>query len=108
MASTPTPTAANPQIKVSESAGVLDTLAALGRYLVVILAAFPVLLALLKTHDIAGILNYVRSSDGSVLIAAVVGIGTAGWGLAKTFKRGNQVATVAANPKVPDSVASLK
>lgn len=104
--SVPTP-AAKP-ITVSANAPIIDLLTAAGRYLVVIATLFPVALAVLKTRDIAAILEFVRGNDGATLLAAIVGLATFAYGLYKSHKRGAQVATVAADPAVPDRVAQLK
>lgn len=102
------PTNTSNQIVVSENAGILDTLAAAGRYLVVILGAVPLLLALLGQHNFGDIIAYFRSSDGASLIAAVSGLVAIAYGLFKTHKRGSQIATVAASDKVPASIATTK
>lgn len=95
-------------IVVGANAGILDLLAAAGRYLVVIIGAVPLLLQLLGARDFAAIIAYFQSADGSALIAAVGALIALGYGLFKTHKRGAEVAAVAANPKVPDSVAQIK
>lgn len=103
----PVNTAPKP-IVVSENAGVIDTLTALGRYIVVIIGSFGTLLALLKTRDIAAILDWVRGADGAAFIAAITTIVTMLYGLYKTRKRGAQIATVAADPAVPNRLAQIK
>jgi hypothetical protein len=94
-------------IVVSANAGFIDTLTALGRYLVVIVGAVPLLLQLLGSRDFIGIVNYFRGTDGASLIAAVVAVATMAYGLFKTRKRGAQVATVALDRRVPDAVAKI-
>lgn len=98
----------NPNIKVSSNAGIIDTLTAAGRYLVVIIGAVPILLGLLGKHDFSGLVAYFQGSDGAQLVAAVGALVALAYGLFKTFRRGDQMASVAANPAVPDRVASLK
>ncbi len=93
-------------IVVSPNAGVVDTLTALGRYIVVIMSAIPILLQLLGARDVFAIIAYLRGSDGATLIAAVIGVGTLVYGLIKTRKRGAQIATVALDSRVPASVAT--
>lgn len=94
-------------IVVSQNAGIIDLLTAAGRYVVVIVGAVPLLLQLLGTRDFIGIVNYFRGADGSALIAAAVALATMVYGLIKTRKRGAQVATVALDRRVPDSVAKI-
>lgn len=95
-------------IEVAPNAGVIDLLTALARYLTVIFTLGAALLAVLRTKDIAAIIEFMRGTDGATLIAACLGLGTLLYGLYKTHKRGAQVATVAADFRVPDRVARLK
>ena len=96
------------QIVVSKHAGLLDTLYALGRYFIVIVGAVPLLLKLLGARDLVGLIAYFQSADGAALVAAVSAVAALAFGLFKSFRRGRQVADVAANPKVPDRIATLK
>lgn len=100
-------TPATTPIVVSESQGIIDLLAAAGRYITVIVTLGAALLAILKTHDIAAIIAFMRGTQGAALIAAVMGLGALGWGLYKTHKRGAQVATVAASSEVPNKIAKI-
>lgn len=95
------------QIVVSKNAGVLDTLYAALRYLVVIAGAVPLLLKMLGARDFSAIVAYFQSADGSALVAALGALVALALGLFKTFKRGGQIASVAANPKVPDAIAKV-
>lgn len=97
-----------PPIKVGANAGLIDTLTAAGRYLVAIITAVPILLTLLGSRDVVSIIAYFQGADGTALIASVVGLATIAYGLFKTRKRGAQIANVAADTRVPASVASLK
>lgn len=101
-------TNANPEIKVSANAGLIDTLTAAGRMAVVIIGSIPILLQFLGDRNLIGLVNYFRTEDGTALTTAAVALFMLGWGLWKTHRRGGQIATVAANPRVPDSVAALK
>lgn len=91
-------------VPVNRNAGPLDTIYALLRYIVVIIGAVPLLLKLLGAGDVIALIDYFRSADGSALIAAISAVVALLWGLFKTFRRGNQVASAAANPKVKDLV----
>jgi len=95
-------------IVVSENAGVLDLVAAAGRYVVVVLGAVPALQLLLGNHDFVGMVRYFQSAEGSKVVAAASALFALGYGLYKSHKRGNQIATVAADPKVPESIATTK
>jgi hypothetical protein len=92
-------------IVVSEHAGAIDTLTAAGRYIVVIFTVFPALIALLKTKDFAGLIEFLRGNQGAALGAAAVGLGTLAYGLIKTRKRGAQL--VVAADAAPNSVAKV-
>lgn len=102
MADTPTP------IVVNSNAGALDGLQSLGRSLLLIFAAVPTILTLLGAHDLLAVVNYFRGSDGAALLGAVVTVATVTWAFIKAHKRGAQVAAVAADPRVPDAVATTK
>ena len=95
-------------IVVGANAGILDMLAAGFRYLVVIIGAIPLLIKMVGIRDFAGIVAYFQSSEGSAVIAAISALVALGYGLFKTHKRGAEVASVAANSRVPDSIAQLK
>lgn len=95
-------------ITVNANAGVNDLLFAALRYIVVIATAFPTLLVLLKDHDIAAIHAYFTSDAGKAVVAAAISLGTLAYGLYKTHKRGAQVATVAGDSRVPNTLAKLK
>lgn len=95
-------------VVVSANAGILDMLAAAFRYLVVIIGAIPLLIKMVGIRDFAGIVAYFQGAEGSAVIAAISALVALGYGLFKTHKRGAEVASVAANSRVPDSVAQLK
>lgn len=97
-----------PPVVVSANAGLLDTLMAAGRLLVIILGAIPLLYTLLGKHDFAGLLAYFHGAEGATLIGAMSSLAAIAWALWKSHKRGAQVAAVAADVRVPDAVATLK
>jgi hypothetical protein len=88
--------------KISSNAGLIDGIQAAARYLVVIVTAITAILGLVKTHDIARIINYIQANGGTVFaaIAGLIGLATAAYGVIKTQKRGTQVANAAAEPAV--------
>jgi hypothetical protein len=94
-------------IVVSSNAAGLDALKAAFRYLTVILTAFPAILFLLKTKDIIGLIEYFKSAEGAAVISALIALGTAGYGIFRTHKRGAQVVDVAQSPQVPNTVAKI-
>jgi fumarate reductase subunit D len=97
-------------IVVTSAQGVTDALQALIRYLVVIVGFFAGLGKLIGQQNAVAATTYVQDNLGG-LVAAVFGLialFTAAWGIYKTFKRGSQVATVAASDAVPNRVAHLK
>jgi hypothetical protein len=103
------PAAAEP-IEVSGNLGAIDALQATGRYLVVIVAAVTALATFVKARDAAGAVSYLQANGGVIVgaVSGLVAIGTAAYGVFKTHKRGAQVATVAADPRVPEQVATIK
>ncbi len=96
------------QILVNKNAGIIDTLSAAGRYAVVILTSAPILMTLLSSGNFTGLVDFFRGNDGNTLIAAAIGLGTLAYGLFKTRKRGNQIARVALDTRVPNAVATTK
>lgn len=95
-------------IVVSANAGWHDLLFAFGRYLLVIVGFAPVILPLIREVDLFGLFALLQSSEGAKLVGAVGGAVALVWGLFKSHKRGSQVADVATNPAVPDSIATTK
>lgn len=97
-------------IKVSANAGIIDLLQAAGRYAVVIVGFGTALATLFKAHDLAGMATYAQNNLGQAVgaLAGLVAVGTAAYGIFKTGKRGSQIATVAADSRVPDKVAQIK
>jgi hypothetical protein len=74
--------------------GLVDSIQAALRYLVVIVTFVTAVLGLLKVHDIAGIIALIQSNGGQVLgaISGLIALGTAAYGIFKTHKRGVQAA----------------
>jgi maltodextrin utilization protein YvdJ len=95
------------QIVVSSAQGVTDALQATLRYVVVIVGFLSGLASLLGKQDAAGAVNYVQTNLGGAVSAAfgLVALGTAAWGIYKTFKRGSQLAIAA--EAAPNSVAKV-
>lgn len=101
---------ADQPVVVSANAGLIDGIQAAARYLVVIITFVTAMLGLIKVHDIAGMIGYIEANGGSTLaaVSGLIALGTAAYGVFKSQKRGAQVASVAANPKVPPEVATTK
>lgn len=97
-------------VVVSPNTGLIDGIQAAARYAVVLITFITAFLGLLQVRDIAGIIALIQSNGGQVLaaISGLIALGTAAYGVFKTRKRGAQIVTVATDPKVPDSVATLK
>lgn len=83
-------------IVVSESQGGVDSATATFRYIVVTLMTYAVARGWVDAENVDGI------------VAILVALGTAGYGIFKTWRRGAEVATVAASPKVPNTIAQIK
>lgn len=76
-----------------------------------VLLAISVVTALagfVSKHDLAGFVAYMQSSDFLAALAALIGAATFGWGQWKARHRSQQLAAIAADPRVPDQVAKLK
>lgn len=96
-------------VLVKANQGLIDTITAALRLVIVILSAAPAAILLVKKHDLIGLYDYLHNdAQGVALAGAVSGLVAIGYGLWKSWKRGAQVATVAADPKVPPSVADIK
>ena len=94
-------------IVVSENAGIIDSVQAAIRYLVVIVGFITAVLGLLKTKDIAGLIAYVQLNIGSTFAAllGLIALGTAIFGVFKTGKRSSQL--VVAADAAPNAVAKV-
>lgn len=84
---------------VSKNQGIMNTLAAAVRYLLIIAGAVPLLLNLLGSGNFVAIVTYFQSDEGAGLVAAVGALVTLGIGLFRTFKHGNKLVEVAADPQ---------
>jgi hypothetical protein len=96
------------QVQVPKNTGLVDSLQAAGRSAVVIVTFITAFLALLKVHDIAGMIALIQNNGGEVVgaIALIIGTVTYLYGVYKSKKRGNQLETVVL--QVPDPVAKFK
>ena len=94
---------------VSSAQGVTDALLATLRYCVVIVGFLSGLGSLIDRGDAAAAVTYVQTNLGGVVSAVfgLVALGTAAYGIYKTYKRAAQLVTVAADPEVPNHVATL-
>ena len=95
-------------VVVSANAGVKDTLTAAGRLILVVMSTAPAAALLIRKGDLIGLYNYFQSQPGIALGGALMGLASIAYGLYKSYKRGKQVADVATNPNVPDSIATTK
>ncbi len=95
-------------VVVSASQGIIDTTTAGLRLLAIILSVAPAAALVLRKGDLIAIYTFFHTQQGAAMLAAVTGLASLLFGLYKSYKRGTQVAAVAADPAVPDSVATLK
>ena len=95
-------------VVVKPNQGAIDVIQTVARLVVVILSTAPAAALLIKKHDLVGLYDYFQSQPGVALLAAISGLASLAYGIYKSFKRGKQIATVAANPYVPSSVAEVK
>lgn len=96
-------------VVVPANAGLTDSLQAAARYVAFLITATVAVLGLLKVHDIAGLIGYIQTNGGQITaaVSGLIALGVAAYGVFKTHKRGAQVAAVAADPRVPDKVATI-
>jgi hypothetical protein len=96
-------------IVVTSAQGVTDALQAVIRYLIVIVGFLSGLGSLLGKHDAASAVAYMQTNLGDTVAAifGLVALGTAAYGIYKSYKRGSQLSTVAADDRVPDRVAKI-
>jgi hypothetical protein len=85
-----------------------DQLAAGFRTLLLLVTVITALSSLASKRDLAGFILYVQSSDFLQAVSVIGAIGTFVWGQWKTRHRAKQLAAVAADPRVPDAVATIK
>ncbi len=96
-----TPIAVNPS-------PVPDQVASALRTVVLIVSVTTALTTIASKRDLAGFIVYVQSSEFLQAMSIVISIATFAWGQWKTRHRAKQLAAVAADPRVPDAVATLK
>lgn len=99
-------------IVVTSAQGITDAVQAALRYLVVIFGFLSGLSALIGKGDAVAAMTYVQTNLGGTISAifGLVALGTAAYGVYKTWKRGAQLSTAAAEPNhvVSDQVLTLK
>jgi hypothetical protein len=95
-------------VVVNANQGLFDTIAAALRLLAIIVSTAPAAALIVKKHDLIALYDFFHTQQGIALAGAVTGLVSLGFGLYKSWKRGAQVATVAADERVPVSVASIK
>lgn len=98
------PADTTPPIEVTNSV-TPEQLYTLIRQLVLVFGGFATLLGLLKTHDIAGILAFLRSSDFLTAAIAVVTVAVAIYGNLATRWRKKQL--IVAARAAPDTIAKV-
>lgn len=78
------------------------------RTVLLIFSVVTALAGFFSKRDLAGFIAYVQSSDFITALALLIGAATFAWGQWKTRHRAKQLATIAADPRTPDSVATIK
>lgn len=95
-------------IVIDSAQGMTDAMQAAIRYLVVIVGFLSGLGALIGQQDATAAVTYVQSNLGGAVAAVfgLVALGTAIYGIYKSWKRGQQLNAV--EPHAPDSVIQVK
>jgi hypothetical protein len=96
-----------PQIVVNPSPTTDQAQSAI-RTVLLVVSAITAITTLASKRDLAGFIVYVQSSDFLQVASIVATAVTFAWGQWKTRHRAKQLAAVAADPRVPDAVATLK
>jgi energy-converting hydrogenase Eha subunit C len=96
-------------IVVTTAQGVTDLLQASISYVVIITTFFSGLVAMIGAHKTVEAVAYVQANLGPVVTAifSLGGVALMVWRLYKTYKRGAQLASIAADRDVPDHVAQI-
>jgi len=85
-----------------------DQAAAAVRTILLCIGVVSALAGFVGKRDLAGFIAYMQSSDFISALALLMAAATFVWGQIKTRHRAKQLATVAADPRVPNEVISLK
>jgi hypothetical protein len=94
------------QIVVTKTQGRWDTIAASLRLMAIVASTAPAAALLVRKGDLIGLYDYFHSEPGVALLAALGGLASGGFAIYKSWKRGTQLASVASDHRVPDSVAT--
>ncbi len=92
----PTPITVNPST-------IPDATGTVVRDLLVIAAAFPILVKLIGARDLTGLLHWLQSSEGATVLAILLPILASGWRAWLATRKKATLVTVAS--AAPDSVA---
>lgn len=96
-----------PQIIVNASPAVDQAQSAI-RTVLLVVSAVTAIATLASKRDLAGFILYVQSNEFLQVASIIVTAGTFAWSQWKARHRAKQLAAVAADPRVPDAVATLK
>ena len=95
-------------IVVRANQGIFDTATTMLRLLAIVTSTVPAAALVFQKHDLIALYDFFHTQQGTALLGALGGLASLLFGIYKSYKRGAQVATVAADPQVPDSVAMTK
>ena len=96
-----------PQIVVNPTPA-RDQAAAAIRTVLLVLSVVTALSGIIARRSLIEFIAYMQSQDFLTVLSLVIGAGTFVWGQWKTRHRAKQLATIAADPRVPDAVARVK
>lgn len=83
----------------------IDVLFALGRVLVVLFTLGASMLAFIKTRDLAGLIQFVKTNDVVSALTTAIGLATLAYGMFKTWNNKRKLITTAA--AAPNTVATV-
>lgn len=99
---------ADQPIIVKPNQGLLDSLSATARLLLIVTSTAPAAALFVRKGDLIGLYDYFHTEPGQALLLALSGLASGAFAIYKSHKRGAQIATVAQDSRVPAKVADVK
>ncbi|MGY2732407.1 hypothetical protein [Sphingomonas sp. UYP23] len=93
---------------VAERSPARDQVESAVRSVLLVISVVTAIAGFVSKHDLTGFVVFMQSSDFLAALAALTGAATFVWGQWKARHRSKQLAAIAADPRVPDAVATIK